>query len=248
LAVHAVRQPTRVSVAAALPAPARSFAVPAQAKASAEVAVEAPVPASEPVSLVPERALPRLPAGAGAGADNGKSLAAETKVPAKEATTPSAGGARAPLARAGSAPLTALSGPISTNPSRSSGSANNPSVEPEEPARPAVAPESANSPPRALAPTTLEDETRLLREGVAALHAGNPAIALALLDEHAKTYPAGVLAEERSAERVNALCLLGRTDDARDAAAAFVREYPHSPLAARVRTSCDSSRAARSNP
>jgi hypothetical protein len=103
--------------------------------------------------------------------------------------------------------------------------------------------ESAPTPPTA-APTTLDAETQLVRAGVGALHAGDPAGALAAFDQHARLYPSGFLAEERSGERVLALCDLGRAADASEAARAFLAVYPRSPLAARVRGSC----AATSNP
>jgi hypothetical protein len=88
------------------------------------------------------------------------------------------------------------------------------------------------------APTTVEAETRLVRAGVAALHSGDSARALALFDEHAIKYPRGVLAEERAAERVVALCNLGRYGEAHAAAAEFLRDHPHSPASTRVHGSC----------
>jgi hypothetical protein len=105
-------------------------------------------------------------------------------------------------------------------------------------------PPSLPVPPAPPTPTTLEAETRLVRAGVAALHAGDSARALALFDEHARSYPNGILAEERAAERVAALCDLGRDAEARTAAAAFLRDHPRSTLSARVQASC----GARSNP
>lgn len=87
-------------------------------------------------------------------------------------------------------------------------------------------------------PSILESETRLVAAGVAALHAGDAARALTLLDQHARAYPNGVLAEERAAERVAALCALGRGAEAREARAAFLREHLRSPLSARVRDLC----------
>lgn len=86
--------------------------------------------------------------------------------------------------------------------------------------------------------TALEGETKLVSGGVAALHAGDPSRALALFDDHALTYPHGVLAEERSGERVLALCAVGRAAEARAAASQFLLAWPRSPLAARVRASC----------
>jgi hypothetical protein len=86
--------------------------------------------------------------------------------------------------------------------------------------------------------STLEIETRLLRDAEALRRAGNGARALVLLDEHAARFPNGVLAEERTAARVFALCDLGRVSDASGEAQRFLAERPRSPLAARVRASC----------
>jgi hypothetical protein len=81
-------------------------------------------------------------------------------------------------------------------------------------------------------------ETRLVSGAVEALRAGDAARALALLDEHARAFPHGILAEERSAERVSALCKLGRLDEAAAEANRFLTTSPDSPLAGRVRASC----------
>jgi hypothetical protein len=93
-----------------------------------------------------------------------------------------------------------------------------------------------------LNPTTLEAETRLVRAGMAALRGGDPAAALDLFDQHARSYPNGALAEERAAERITALCDLNRVDEANRAAAAFVREHSSSPLVARVGAGCAGAR------
>lgn len=84
-------------------------------------------------------------------------------------------------------------------------------------------------------------EVRLLGEAHAAMRSGDEARAMALLDEHARRYPRGALGEEREAARIAALCALGRTSDARDAADAFLRSAPQSPLAGPVRASCGGS-------
>ncbi len=87
-------------------------------------------------------------------------------------------------------------------------------------------------------PSTLEAETRLLREAEVSLRAGDAQRALALLDEHAARFGGGILQEERAAERILALCALGRTGEARAEVDRFLLERPRSPLADRVRASC----------
>jgi hypothetical protein len=118
------------------------------------------------------------------------------------------------------APVAAMAGPAAPSP----GEAATPASEP-----------GSGSPP---GPATVAAEARLLRDADAALRAGDAAHALALLDQHAASFPGGVLVEEREAERVVVLCALGQVDAARQAGAAFVRDHSHSPLAARVRASC----------
>ncbi|MGH7440330.1 MAG: hypothetical protein ACRENE_31945 [Polyangiaceae bacterium] len=85
---------------------------------------------------------------------------------------------------------------------------------------------------------TIGAETQLLRRADQALRNGDPARALDLLDEHARTFPNGVLAQERSAERVTTLCALGRSSEARAEAARFLAATAESPLADAVRGSC----------
>jgi outer membrane protein assembly factor BamD (BamD/ComL family) len=82
---------------------------------------------------------------------------------------------------------------------------------------------------------TVADEARLVRDGVRALRDGQAACALSLLDTHARYDPEGVLTEEREAERAMALAELGRVEDARAVARAFLRAHPTSPLGPRLR-------------
>jgi hypothetical protein len=58
------------------------------------------------------------------------------------------------------------------------------------------------------------------------------------LDDHARTFPHGVLSEERSTERITTLCALGRVDEAREEARRFLAAAADSPLAKVVRSSC----------
>jgi hypothetical protein len=111
----------------------------------------------------------------------------------------------------------------------------------EPPNRPAVArplePRPAVSPAPASA-ETFEAETRALRDALATLRDGQPERALAALDAQSSLYEQGALGEEREATRIDALCALGRNDEARAAATRFLGVHPRSLLAARVRASC----------
>src|SRR5208283_4452338 len=86
-------------------------------------------------------------------------------------------------------------------------------------------------------------EVRLIGEAHTAIRGGDAERALALLDEHARRFPKGALGEERDAARINALCALGRTSEARDATERFLRAAPLSPHAGPLRTSCGGSTA-----
>jgi hypothetical protein len=73
-------------------------------------------------------------------------------------------------------------------------------------------------------------ELRLLRKARVAVARGDFATALSPLAEHARRFKNGRLAEEREALRVKALAGLGRTEEARRAAAAFRARFPRSVL------------------
>lgn len=98
-----------------------------------------------------------------------------------------------------------------------------------------AAPHAAAFPPRS---SSLAEETALLQSARAALGNGDAHGALALLREHARTYPNGVLVEERLASQVFASCALGERANAARAAAELIRRAPASPLRARVLDSC----------
>jgi len=98
----------------------------------------------------------------------------------------------------------------------------------------------APAPVSAPVATTLRAETELMRAGLAALHGGDPLRALTLFDQHARAFPAGVLADERDVERITALCDLGRNLEARGAAVSFLRRRPDTPPAGRILSSCGS--------
>jgi|HubBroStandDraft_1064217.scaffolds.fasta_scaffold131069_2 hypothetical protein len=100
---------------------------------------------------------------------------------------------------------------------------------------PASAPATTNDPPH---PSDLDAEIALLRDVRSALHAGDAASALSLLDQHDHLYPAGALGEDAAAERIYALCALGRASQAGALADRFLATHRSSPHAASVRASC----------
>lgn len=81
----------------------------------------------------------------------------------------------------------------------------------------------------------LESEIDLLRAGISARRRGDPYRAIETFEEHRRRYPNGTLADEREVERIITLSILGRHNEARLAARAFVSSKPRSPLAARLR-------------
>jgi len=84
----------------------------------------------------------------------------------------------------------------------------------------------------------LQEEVRLLQEAQRAMRGGELLRALALVDEHARRFPDGLLRQERLAVRVLILCALGRTGAAGREAERFLREWPTSPLSSQIRASC----------
>ncbi len=61
----------------------------------------------------------------------------------------------------------------------------------------------------------LSEEVELLLRAEKELHGGRPERALLLLSEHERKFKSGLLGEERTAARVQALCALGRVGEAR---------------------------------
>lgn len=76
---------------------------------------------------------------------------------------------------------------------------------------------TAKAAPEQTAPKTVSsaDEIALMARARRALRRGDPARALALLDEHAEHFPRGQLRRDREASRVTALCALGQPNDAK---------------------------------
>jgi hypothetical protein len=111
---------------------------------------------------------------------------------------------------------------------------------PVEPARQPEASAPVEPPRIAPAPSSkpnsrLAEEVEILSRATSALHAGRAEDALTATAEHQRKFPQGLLTEERRSARAQALCLLGRTAEAK-------RELDHmtpgSPHAARARQRC----------
>jgi hypothetical protein len=96
----------------------------------------------------------------------------------------------------------------------------------------------ATVPPAVERPSLLDGEIALLRAAHTARRGGEPARALAILHEHETRFPHGALSEDCAAERIYALCALGRADEARLLATRFMAAHPASPHAPAVRSSC----------
>lgn len=151
-----------------------------------------------------------------------------------------------PPTSAPSAPPSATSAPVGVAPPLPI-LAESPAGATAEPAAPTVpiapiAPKHAASSKGAIAEPAegaLTVETRLVSDARTAARAGDSSRALALLEQHARRFPGGVLAEERDAERAVLLCTSGRTGEGRTRAARFFRDYPKSALGANVRARCD---------
>ncbi len=81
-------------------------------------------------------------------------------------------------------------------------------------------------------------DIKRLSQAQQALSGGDAAGAWSLLRDHELRFPRSVVAVERAGLKVLVLCRLGRTEEARAAAAVFQNIGSQSPLAPRVRSSC----------
>jgi hypothetical protein len=109
-------------------------------------------------------------------------------------------------------------------------------LEPEpEPETPAIKPKKRR--PKQPDATT-SAEIALMQPAKRALRSGSYARALELYKTHAQSFPSSKLAEERELGRIQALCGLGRGDEARALAGRFARRFPGSPLRAKAKVAC----------
>ncbi|MCC7539161.1 MAG: hypothetical protein IT379_23265 [Deltaproteobacteria bacterium] len=225
-AVVPVRDVSRVGGVPSVPAPAALAvpspepAPPAPNPAGAPAALPAPV--SEPAPPVPNRAVApaALPAPgvaasrAGSGpaatgeASNGLAPGLQPRPSVRETRRDVAQRrARGPVRASEQTPTTQMSS--------------------ERAARAPAAPERVSG--------ELAGEAAVLRSALASIRDGRAEDAVAALDRHAESHPSGVLAQERMAARIRALRAMGRTAEADGASVEFLRRWPTSPLAPRVR-------------
>jgi hypothetical protein len=122
-----------------------------------------------------------------------------------------------------------------------------PAVSVEPASGPAVAEPTLSSSRRAPR-DRLAEEVAILSRAATNLEAGRASDALRAIDEHQRKFPNGLLAEERYAARVQALCALGRRDEAATELARLSRLAPDSPHVARARKSCASPAASAAKP
>jgi len=84
----------------------------------------------------------------------------------------------------------------------------------------------------------LAEEVALLSRAETELHAGRAAKALLVLAEHQRKFPRGALAEERTAARIQALCALGRNEEANAQLRQLLHISPNSAHEERARQAC----------
>jgi hypothetical protein len=123
--------------------------------------------------------------------------------------------------------------PITKSPVVASASASASQVPPPlATARPTAPSASSSAPPKA----DLAGEAALLDRARTALGAGDPAAALAALDEHRRGFPRPMLGIEAQVLRIEALARQGNGAQAKSLGEAFLARNPDSPHAARVRS------------
>ena len=116
----------------------------------------------------------------------------------------------------------------------------------EQPASAAATPSTVPPVPPATSAHHAQDrlaaEVALLSRATRDLRADRPAKSLKALDEYRRKFPKGLLSEEQRAARTQALCSLGRFDEAK---ARLAELAPKSPLAVQAKQFCDSRLATR---
>jgi hypothetical protein len=179
------------------------------------------------------------------GADGGQAVARGSRgVPprrAVQATTDAHGPAEPQAATDATALEAAARQPATSDATATTTPASSPA--PAEPAlREAPSSTPARSPRARPAESTaaddLEAELALITRATEAKKTGRHADGLAALREHAKRFPRGVMAEERTVLKAELLCAAGRGQEADALVEAFLRERAGSALVGRMRNVC----------
>ncbi len=117
-----------------------------------------------------------------------------------------------------------------------------PTAKPATPGRRSPPETGGAAPVKSATATPADDDLvrqmKLMADARRALKADDPQRAHALLGRYAREFPGGSFAEQAAALEVDALCGLGRDDQAEAAARKFAKRWPSSPSAARVRQAC----------
>lgn len=107
--------------------------------------------------------------------------------------------------------------------------------------RSASTPGAADSSPEPAADPAIDElqaELILVQKARRALRDQRPNRALEVLDAHARAFPQGQMREDRLVLRIEALCAAGKGPQARAEARLFLRAFPASAHAGRVRAAC----------
>ncbi len=111
--------------------------------------------------------------------------------------------------------------------------------QPESAPEPEAIPEPIVEKPKRENKGTVADELALIEKARSSLDRGQAKSALTVLKSHRRQFPKGAFLEEAAALRASALCKSGNTKAAEKASAAFLRRYPKSVHANRVKACVD---------
>jgi hypothetical protein len=148
---------------------------------------------------------------------------------AEHRSPPTRGTTQPALARSATGPRPSQSAvhEVAGDPPAGSWSSGSSSSVPEEQGREPSPPDPG--------PGDAREESRMVARAREVLRAGNPAQAMALLDQVRTLYPSGVLVQERELLRIESLVRSGQRAPALERAKTFVRTWPESPYTPRVR-------------
>ena len=214
----------------------------AELNSEAEKLVQAGRAALRPSQADQERVfaalLPRLGGAIGTGAAaGGAARATLLKVSAALVGLGLIGGGLFLAQRSEPPPVNAVV-PAPANPAPAVAPPVDPMPENVAPVAPPAEPNAKRSPAPSRSADNLAREVAILSRASSELRAGRPAAALTALEEHQREFPGGMLAQERTAARIQALCALGRTKQAETELARLSRTAPDSPHVARARKAC----------